>query len=70
MGKSSLLAFNPLDQNCFFLKKICWNKGIADYLDHIAVKFIFLFDRPFNKDFLFAENVKGAWMGPPTEVLP
>lgn len=33
---------------------------------HPEHEFIFLFDRPFNKDFLFAENVKGAWMGPPT----
>ena len=33
---------------------------------HPEHEFIFLFDRPFSRDFLFAENVSGMWMPPPT----
>lgn len=33
---------------------------------HPEHEFIFLFDRPFDRSFIFADNVKGAWMGPPT----
>jgi len=36
---------------------------------HPEHEFIFLFDRPFSRDFLFAENVSGMWMPPPTRHL-
>jgi glycosyltransferase involved in cell wall biosynthesis len=32
---------------------------------HPEDEFIFLFDRPFNKDFIFAENVRGVFLPPP-----
>lgn len=36
---------------------------------HPEHEFIFLFDRPFSRDFIFAPNVKGMWMPPPTRHL-
>jgi glycosyltransferase involved in cell wall biosynthesis len=36
---------------------------------HPEHEFIFLFDRPFSRDFIFADNVKGMWMPPPTRHL-
>jgi len=35
-------------------------------LDHPEHEFIFIFDRPFNPDYIFAENVKPIVIGPPT----
>jgi glycosyltransferase involved in cell wall biosynthesis len=34
--------------------------------NHPEHEFIFLFDRPFSRDFIFGSNVKGMWMPPPT----
>lgn len=35
-------------------------------LDHPEHEFIFIFDRPYNQDYIFAENVKPVVIGPPT----
>ncbi len=35
-------------------------------VNHPEHQFIFIFDRPFNKDFIFAENVTPMVIGPPT----
>jgi len=35
-------------------------------LAHPEHEFIFIFDRPFNSDFIFAPNVKAIYAGPPT----
>ena len=36
---------------------------------HPEHEFIFLFDRPYSREFIFAPNVKGMWMPPPTRHL-
>lgn len=36
---------------------------------HPEHEFIFLFDRPFSRDFIFTPNVRGMWMPPPTRHL-
>lgn len=35
-------------------------------IDHPEHKFIFIFDRPFSSDFIFAENITPVVIGPPT----
>lgn len=35
-------------------------------LNHPEHEFIFIFDRPYNQDYIFAENVKPVVIGPPT----
>jgi len=35
-------------------------------LDHPEHKFYFIFDRPFNKDFIFSDNIEPIVIGPPT----
>ncbi|HPH81760.1 MAG TPA: hypothetical protein PL185_04280, partial [Flavobacteriales bacterium] len=35
-------------------------------LAHPEHEFLFLFDRPFSKEFVFAPNVRAVYAGPPT----